>query len=144
MADKVEIALRLLVVEPPAGLTLAMQRGREGLVAPTSTTAEALVFEFSLVVADIAATPVRFTGEFAQGPADARFVYVRSGTLAGQPSSAWTRRAKVPLWGISAELVQAALDSGRPLEARVAGSAKDGGPFFASVPLLTPWTVAAG
>jgi Family of unknown function (DUF5990) len=105
---------------------------------------DALVFEFSLVVADIAATPVRFTGEFAQGPANARFVYIRSGTLAGQVGSAWTRRAKVPLWGISTELVQAALDLGRPLEARVAGTAKDGGPFFASVALLTPWSVAAG
>lgn len=93
-----------------------------------------------MVVADLAATPVRFTGEFAQGPAAARFVYVRSGTLAGQPDAAWTRRAKVPLWGISAELVQATLESGRALEARVAGTAKDGGPFFASVPLLTPWT----
>lgn len=144
MANKVEIALRLLVVEPPAKVALALQRGREDLVGPTAYLGDVLVFSFSLVVADIAATPVRFTGEFAQGPADARFVYVRAGTLAGQPDSAWTRRAKVPLAGISAELVQAALESGRPLETRVAGSAKDGGPFFASVPLLIPWSVAAG
>ena len=142
MANKAEISLRLLVVEPPAGVALALQRGREDLVAPTSVTVEALIFEFSLVVADIAATPVRFTGEFAQGPAEARFVYVRSGTLAGQLDSAWTRRAKVPLWGISAELVHAALESGRALEARVAGSAKDGGPFFASVPLVQNWELA--
>ena len=142
MTSKVEISLRLLVVEPPAGVALALQRGREGLVSCTTTLRDALVFEFTLVVADIAATPVRFTGEFSQGPAEARFVYVRSGTLAGQLDSVWTRRAKVPLVGISAELVQAALESGRPLEARVAGSAKDGGPFFASVPLVQNWELA--
>jgi Family of unknown function (DUF5990) len=140
MPNKVELALQLIVVEPPEGVRLAMQRGRESLLAPGIAYANELVFEFSLVVADLEATPVRFTGEFAQGPAEARFVYVRSGTLAGQQDSPWTRRAKVPLAGISAEVVQVALESGRPLVARVAGRAKDGGPFFASVPLLTPFS----
>jgi hypothetical protein len=142
MSRKIEISLRLLVMVPPAGVTLALQRGRDGIVNPIDTLSDALAFEFSLVVADITTTPVRFTGEFAQGPADARFVYVRSGTLAGQPESPWTNRAKVPLSGISAELVQAALESGKPLVASVAGSAKTGGPFFASVPLLKSWELA--
>ena len=142
MAQKEEITLRLIVVEPPAGVTFAVQRGKSALLEPVEQTAEALVFEFSLVVADLDAVPVRFTGEFAQGPANGRFVYVNSGTLAGQASSEWTHRAKVPLSGISAELVRAALDSGLPLTARVAGSAKTGGPFFASAPLLSAWELA--
>lgn len=139
---KQEIALRLEVVAPLAGVTLALQRGKSGLVAPLEQTTETLVFAFSLTVADLEAVPVRLTGEFAQGPADGRFVYVNSGTLAGQPDSAWTRRAKIPLSGISAELVRTALDTGKPLVATVAGQGRGGGPLVASVPLLTDWHLA--
>ena len=131
--------MQLIVVEPPPGVALAVQRGRDGLLAASEESPDALVFDFSLVVADLETVPVRLTGEFAQGPANGRFVYVRAGTLAGQPSSCWTRRAKVPLAGISGELIREALDSGKPLVARVAGTAPGGGPFFASVPLLSEW-----
>ncbi len=131
--------MRLAVLGPSEGVALAVQRGKEGLLEPCERSAEALVFEFSLTVADLEVAPVRFTGEFAQGPTNARFVYVCAGTLAGQHDSPWTRRAKVPLSGISAETVRRALETGNPLVARVAGTAKDGGPFFASVPLLSEW-----
>ena len=139
---KVEITLCLVVIEPPDGVKMAMQRGKSDLsdlIEPLEATKDALIFAFSLVVADLEVIPVRFTGKFAQGPADTRFVYVRSGTMAGQTTSPWTRRAKVPLFGISAELVRAALASHQPLVAHVAGQARDGGPFCASVPLLKPW-----
>jgi Family of unknown function (DUF5990) len=139
MSIKPEIQMYLVVVEPPEGVTLAMQRGKDELLEPSEVTADALVFAFTLVVADLEAAPVRFTGEFAQGPASARFVYVNSGTLAGQPDSVWTRRAKVPLTGISAELVKTALESGRPLVAEVAGTGRGGGPLVASIPLLRNW-----
>ena len=141
MSARVEIALRLIVAEPPQGVALALQRGKDSLLEASESSADALVFAFSLTVADLDATPVRFTGEFAQGPAAGRFVYVCAGTLAGQVGSPWTRRAKVPLSGIPAETVRGALASGKPLVARVAGRAKDGGPFFASVPLLSNWAL---
>jgi hypothetical protein len=137
-----QILIRLIVNEPPDGVRLAVQRGKDRLLEPVETSTEALVFAFSLTVADLERVPVRFTGEFAQGPADARFVYVRSGTLAGQVDSAWTRRAKIPLSGISPELVRAALESGKPLVASVAGQARTGGPFFASVSLSRHWELA--
>ena len=139
MSAKVEISLRLIVVEPPEGVALAMQRGKDALLEPCEKSPDALTFDFFLTVADLDATPVRFTGEFAQGPAGGRFVYVCGGTLAGQVGSPWTRRAKVPLFGIPAEAVRRALETGKPLVARVTGTAKDGGPFFASVPLLSDW-----
>jgi hypothetical protein len=66
-----------------------------------------------------------------------RFIYVCSGTLAGQAESCWTRRAKVPLKTITWELVQRVLlePAGR-LEARFHGRAGDGGPACATIKLL--------
>lgn len=142
MTTKPTIQVCLEVADPPAGVTLAVQRGKDQLLEPVERTPERLVFVFTLTVAELDAVPVRLTGEFAQGPADGRFVYVNSGTLAGQPDSAWTRRAKVPLSGISAGLVQAAIEQGRPLVATVAGQGRGGGPLVASVPLLTDWHLA--
>jgi hypothetical protein len=133
------LKLRLIVVDPPAGVTMAMQRGRDGLVSPTLVTENTLVFTFSVTVADETSDPVRLTGEFAQGPADSRFVYVRSGTLAGQSDSSYTCRAKVPLTGIDRAIVQAARAADVPLVAHVAGKSPKGGPFVASVKLLSPW-----
>jgi hypothetical protein len=139
VSTRSEISLHLIVREPPEGVALAMQRGKDGLLRPTKEIEDAMVFEFSLTVADLEAVPVRLTGEFAQGPADGRFVYVRAGTLAGQPGSPWTRRAKVPLSGVTADAIQRAIETGQPLIATVAGTAPGGGPFFASVPLLSGW-----
>jgi len=70
-------------------------------------------------------------------------VYVTSGTLAGQADSCWTRAAKVPLSGITWPLIQEALATlGVVIEAHIAGTAKDGGPACAAVPLLNgEWRV---
>jgi hypothetical protein len=132
-----------VVEAPPAGVTFAVQRGRTALLAPARATADALEFEFPVVLTDLASHPPRLTGEFAQGPPASRFVYVNSGTLAGQVGSCWTRRAKVPLSGITAALLQAATaQKDGLLEARISGIARDGGPACASVPLLAGWTLS--
>jgi hypothetical protein len=134
------INLRIIVVDPPTGVTFALQAGKANLQPPEKASPE-LVFEFSLTVADLDSTPPRLTGKFAQGPPARRFVYVNSGTMAGERQSCWTRRAKVPLSGISTALIEKALqDDQVVLEASIAGKAKDGGPACASVPLLTAWT----
>ena len=84
---------------------------------------------------------LNFLGPFAQGPVGGRFVYVNSGTLGGQPDSGWTRRAKVPLGGIAWSLIQKA--AGSIIEVRIAGTARDGGPACATVPLLGGgWKIA--
>ena len=136
--------LRVIVAAPPTGVTFAVQRGRSDLLVPIATTADSLVFEFPVSVADASVHPPRLTGEFAQGPPSARFVYVNSGTYAGQPGSCWSRRAKVPLSGISGALVQEALRHPRGLlEARISGIGRDGGPACATVPLLSGWAAVA-
>ncbi|HET7232855.1 MAG TPA: DUF5990 family protein [Longimicrobium sp.] len=130
-----ELPLRIIVNRPPPGVTFAVQKGRHGLLPPTRRTADEIAFDFSVRVGDRDGRP-NFVGEYAQGtPAD-RFVYVNSGTGAGQMGSPWSRRAKVKLGTLTREMVDAALDAGGVLEARIHGVGRDGGPACATVPLL--------
>lgn len=134
--------LRIVVVEPPTGVTLAVQRGRSELLAPVAITAEAVIFEFCVSVADAAAAPPRLTGEFVQGPPGGRFVYVNSGTLAGQAASCWSRRAKIPLGAVDGGLLHAALQQPDSfLEARIFGTGRDGGRVCATTPVSSGWTL---
>jgi hypothetical protein len=141
---KVEARFRLVVVEPLAGVTYALQRGRGEPVAPVHSSPSALVFEFPLTVADVKADPPRLTGEFAQGPPQKRFVYINSGAAAGQRGTKWRRRAKVPLHGLQGSVLKRVIEPNAEslvIEARIQGVDKDGGPACASVPLLSEWTM---
>ena len=139
---KTQLTLRIVVVDPPDGVAFVVQRGRFDLLAPVKVTASSLIFEFPVAVADAASQPPRLTGEFAQGPPSGRFIYVNSGTLAGQTHSCWTRRAKVPITRIGHSLLRSALLGDLVLEARIFGKARDGGPACATVPLLVAWALA--
>lgn len=136
------LRLRLTVVAPPNGVAFAMQRGHSELLAPAIQADGSLVFDFQALVADLDSVPPRLTGEFTQGPPAVRFVYVNSGTCAGQADSPWTRRAKVPLFGIAATQIESALAQSALLQASIRGTGKDGGPACASVPLLSNWSIA--
>lgn len=141
---KGRVHLRLVVEEPLSGVIYAVQRGSSNLLAPSRSSESELTFEFPLRLADIDADPPRLTGEFAQGPAKQRFVYVNTGTMAGQRDTPWTRRAKVPLYGIEKTMLAMIVgsdDGSLVLEARIHGLAKDGGPACATVPLLSGWLI---
>lgn len=105
------------------------------MVAQSVSTGEDISFDLTVRVKSTGeGDPPRFLGPFTQGPPDKRFVYVCSGTLAGQQASCWTRRAKVPLAAISWPLVHKALKTaGTRLEACFDGTARDGGPVCAAV-----------
>jgi hypothetical protein len=138
-----ELQLRLTVMDPPPGVVLRMQRGRFELVDAVAADTHAMVFAFSVAVADAGATPPRFTGPFTQGPADKRFVYVNVGTAAGQHDSPWSRRIKVPLYSIAPALVAEALaGTGSVMSASIRGTGRDGTPACATVPLVAPWALA--
>jgi hypothetical protein len=136
---KQTLKLRLIVTDPLPGVHCAMQRGKEDLHPPTVASGS-LVFDFSVQV-DLSREPIGLTGEFTQGPPSKRFVYVNSGTYAGESGTSWSRRAKVPITSITASVAREAITLDRALQARVHGRAKDGGPFCASVPLLSDWAV---
>jgi len=133
-----DLSIRITVVRPPTGVAFRLQRGRMELIAPTREAADEIVFDLDVRVGGaLADGRPNFLGPFTQGtPAD-RFVYVTSGASAGQAGSPWRRRAKVKLAGITREMVDAALaEPGAVLEARIEGTARDGGPAAATVPLL--------
>jgi hypothetical protein len=129
------VRMRVVVAAPPVGVRFAVQRGKSELLDPMDERPEAIQFEFSLRLG----TPLpdgsaNFLGEFAQGtPAD-RFIYVNSGTLAGQADSIWTRRAKLKLASIPRPVIEGAVSSSETIiQARVVGTMGDGGPVCASV-----------
>ena len=140
---KVDIPIRAVIEAPPPGVRWAFQRSKgnlSDLVAPSTQSAERLVFEFVIRGEQGADGGLRLLGPGVQGPPTGRFFYLNSGTYAGQPSP-YGRRAKVPLGGITAELA-ASLKPGQVLEVRFPGTGKDGGPTCASIRLPTPgWKI---
>ncbi|SRR5258706_2857655 len=132
MARKHEIPLRIGVLSPPAGVTTKVQRGKDELLSPSEVSDEALVFDFDVSV-DLSSPIPNFLGKYAQGPKDVRFLYVNSGTSAGQMGSCWTRRAKISLMSITREQIDAVVAGKGILLAEYNGTGRDGGPTCASV-----------
>lgn len=140
-----ELTLHIVVRDPLPDVPLRMQRGRHELVAPLRRSADAVTFELCAQVVTRADGTIVLRGPELQGPPAQRFVYVNAGQYAGAPPSPWSRRAKVPLGAITADLIQAVgAMPGAVLRAEIHGRARDGGPAAASVPLIgTGWRVAA-
>lgn len=131
------LPLRIVVTDPVPGVALALQSGRTDIAPPTSVTATAVTFDLSVEASQpLAGGPIVFHGPFTQGPPVARFVYITVGTRAGQPGSAWDRRAKVHLAGITPEMVASATTQpGGVVEVRFGGRGRDGTPVCATVKL---------
>jgi len=132
------LTLRVVVLGPPAGVTWALQIGRDALEAPVATARGRITFTTQVRVAKLAgkATP-RLLGVAVQGPPGRRFLYLNSGVRAGQVATCWDRRAKVPLWHITWSMIDSVMSkTSKLLEAQIFGRAKDGGPACASVQLL--------
>jgi hypothetical protein len=140
-----ELALRIEVLRPVEGVAYRVQRGKDALLAPAGTSADALVFDLTVRVGGSRAdASPNFLGPYAQGPKSDRFVYVNTGTAAGQAGSPWRRRAKVRLAGAGWDLVEQAMAvPGGFLRARIEGTGADGTPTCASVPLLDGWTLGS-
>jgi hypothetical protein len=140
---KQELAFRVVLQTPPAGVDYAVQVGR-GAVYETAqkqrSTGEDLRFEFAVGLSTTKPAPTDFRGPVVQGPRGQRFVYIDIGTYAGQEGTCWSRRLKIPLAGITWTMVDGALaDAGTVLEARVPGTGRDGGPNCATVKLFDGW-----
>ena len=82
---KGEIPIRVRIVGPPRGVHFRVQRGRSDLDDPTRVTDGEISFDLTLRVGDARPDGLpNFLGPYAQGPPAGRFLYVNSGTLAGQ------------------------------------------------------------
>ena len=147
MSVETEVRIRLVLVDPPAGIDYGIQRGAgekyETLLVQQRRRGD-VVFEFAMSVADTRKDGgPNFLGPVAQGPPTGRFVYIDVGTYAGQKSTPWSRRMKVPLAAVTWAMVRKAAKLGGMLEAKIPGTAKDGGPNCATVRLLDGWTVVS-
>ncbi|MDM0108808.1 DUF5990 family protein [Variovorax sp. J22R24] len=141
-----QLQVIVVVLAPPPGVRFALQKGRDELLPPYASTGDSLAFGITMDLGPVLADgSFNFRGAFAQGTPTDRFVYLNSGTLAGQSESPWVRRAKIKMAGIPRHLVEAALDDpGRAIEARILGTARDGGPVCASVqPPAITWQLTA-
>ena len=128
-----QISIRVIVTEPIEGVSMQIQKGRDELLAPTTKTKKELSFDFEIRVNLYADSP-NFLGKFAQGPKDARFIYLNSGTYAGHAGSSWGRRAKISLMDVTAQQIEEVRSSpGSRLEITIQGRGTDGGPICASV-----------
>lgn len=139
-----EIPLRIVLITPPAGVDFGIQQGKGNAyttVQKQRADGGNLTFEFTLTVkGNVGEKSPNFLGPFSQGPARGRFVYIDIGKLAGQTNSSWQRRIKVPLAGITWELIQQTLANKKHiLESQLPGTGKDGGPSCATVHPISGW-----
>jgi len=140
-----ELQIILVLTAPPSDVLFAVQHGRDGLLQPYASTADLISFAITMNLGPaLADGSFNFRGPFAQGTPDDRFIYVNSGTYAGQLGCRWERRAKIKLAGIPRGLVEtAAGDANCAIEGRIPGTARDGGPVCATVPPLSiGWQLA--
>ncbi len=136
-----ELQLRIVLVEPPPGIDFGLQKGRGNdyeTVEKQRSESGDLSFEFSVRVQDGPNGRPNFLGPFTQGPPAVRFVYIDIGTYASQTGTPWSRRLKIPLTGITWDVMEKAT----VLEARVPGTGRDGGPTCASVKNFDGWKPA--
>lgn len=132
------ITIRLIIGDPVPGVTYSLQGQKSVPVDPVVAGESPLSFD---VPVKIAPGP-KFQGPFVrrEGP-ERRFIYIAIGGQAGDHASPWSRRVKVDVHDLPAELLEKAL-AGRVLEARLAGRDKDGGPACATQRPLGGWRVA--
>ena len=133
------------MLAPPEGVRWAVQLGRSELAAPLAVERGRVEFEIPLELSPGAGGIPRLRGPAVQGRPGARFLYVNSGTRAGEAGSCWDRRAKVSLESlVDLDVPDLAPERALVLEGEIAGTARDGGPACASVPLLRgAWSLAA-
>ena len=131
------ITLRLTIADPVVGVAYSLQDKANMPVEPRVAGDAPISFDVPITLSDDG----RLTGTFVrrEGPSR-RFVYIAIGASAGQHASEWSRRAKIDIQDIPADLLTQARE-GRLLEVVLPGRAKDGGPACATVRPLQAWRV---
>ena len=139
-----ELRLRIVLVDPPAGVDFGLQDGKGShykTIQKQRSKGDDISFDCTVTVKNNRDDGLpNFLGPLTQGPATGRFIYIDIGKLAGQTESCWDRRIKVPLGGITWEMIEkVSTDPKLALEARLPGTAKDGGPSCATVKPIEGW-----
>jgi hypothetical protein len=142
---KTEVPIRIVLVNPPAGVLYGIQRGRGSGYDVEFAQQPArgdVTFEFAITAAPGKTSQPNFTGEYVQGPVGRRFIYVDVGKYAGQQHTPWARRMIVRLDEVTWSMIDKATKPRMRLEARIQGTAADGGPSCATVQPMGGWKAA--
>ncbi|MEO7311730.1 MAG: DUF5990 family protein [Chitinophagaceae bacterium] len=142
-----ELILRIILETPPPGIDFGLQKGSGNIYETIQTQrSKAKDLQFDVAV-QLKATAVKseapnFVGSFVQGTNPDKFIYLDIGTYAGQKDSIWGRRLKIPLKGITWEMIdQVQTVSNLIIQTAVPGTGKDGGPNCATVKPFLGWNV---
>lgn len=129
--DQSVINLRITIEQPIIGVLHSLQAKDESPLDPKySRKGEALLFDFQVRVSP---GPKFFGDQVRREGSVRRFVYIRVGQLAGDPSSPWSRRMKIDIHDIGNDLLARATSSGETIETTIIGVDKDGTPASATV-----------
>ncbi len=138
-----DLFLRIVLQNPPPGVVYGLQKGKgsnyETIQKQTSNSAD-LIFDFTVDAKTGEDGKLVFLGPFAQGTPQDRFIYIDIGSCAGQTDTPWSRRLKIPLFGITKELIEQ-LPDGKALTTNVPGRGKDGSPNCATVKPFEGWKI---
>lgn len=130
-SDQRVITMRIVIEQPVVGVLHSLQAKDDSPLDPKSSReGEALAFDFQIRVGP---GPKFFGDQVRREGPERRFVYIRIGQLAGDPSSPWSRRMKIDIHDIADDLLERAAMSGAVIETTVDGTGKDGTPACATL-----------
>jgi hypothetical protein len=139
------LPFRIIMTDPPAGVDYGIQEGSGSVfttIEKQRSTGKSLIFDFEIRIGESNDDLPRFLGKVVQGTPGNRFVYIDIGTYAGQQDSVWNRRLKIPLIGISKQMIDKVLsDPHWIFETTVPGVAKDKGPNCGTVKPFEGWKI---
>jgi len=110
-ADQTVVNLRIVIERPVVGVQHSLQaKDGQALDPKYSHEGEPLAFDFQL---RIGPGPKFFGDQVRSEGPQRRFVYIRIGQLAGDPSSPWSRRMKIDIHDIGKDLLGRAVVSSK-------------------------------
>ncbi|MEI6525823.1 MAG: DUF5990 family protein [Planctomycetota bacterium] len=144
--SEIAVPLRIVLVAPPPGVDFGIQEGKGNdykTISIQRSKVGTLTLDCTInIKGNRADGPPNFAGPISQGPPTGRFIYIDIGKSAGQFDSCWQRRIKIPLEGITWEMIDSVLEKPkRLLQATIPGTGKDGGPSCATVKPMDGWKV---
>jgi hypothetical protein len=142
-----EVTFQIVLLKPTPGVDFGLQKGSGSnyeTVQKQRSDSKDLSFNFTINIKGNKAKDKspRLAGSFVQGPTNGKFVYIDIGTYAGQTSTLWARRLKVPLTGIEwNDIDQLIANPNLIMGTSVSGTGKDGGPNCATVKPFNGWKI---
>lgn len=130
-AEQIPVQMRIVIETPVPGVLHSLQSKDGHPLDPKVTqSGEPLTFDFPV---RIAPGPKFFGDQVRREGPTRRFVYIRIGQSAGDPSSPWSRRMKIDIHDLEQALLDRATEAGGVVEMIVNGTGKDGSPACATV-----------